>query len=290
MALLVLTSLIWSLSFGLIKSQLTDLDPSFVAAVRLGISALVFLPFVLRSGPRGRLGLELMAIGAIQFGLMYLCVIRSYAVLAGWQVALLTVLTPLHVVLLEGLRRRRLAPHHLLAALLAIAGAGWISWPSDGSWSAPLEGVMLVQLANLCFAAGQLAYRSRVPRGSGLSHPAAMGQAYLGAVLVAGAVSLVTSDPGRVQPGTEQLWALAYLGAVASGLGFFLWNVGATRVRVGTLAVMNNLKVPLGVLVALTVFGESADWERLVPGAVAVGLALLVAASRGDSEAIETGH
>ena len=55
---------------------------------------------------------------------------------------------------------------------------------------------------------------------------------------------------------TTQLWVLAYLALGASALGFFLWNVGAAGVRAGTLAVFNNVKVPLAVLVSLAVFRE----------------------------------
>ncbi|MFM7261548.1 MAG: hypothetical protein ACKO3W_13190, partial [bacterium] len=46
---------------------------------------------------------------------------------------------------------------------------------------------------------------------------------------------------------TPQWLTLIYLGVGASGVGFFLWNVGATKVAPATLAVMNNAKVPLGV-------------------------------------------
>ena len=46
MPLLLLVSLLWAFSFSLIKRHLGGLDSSFVAAVRLGLALLVFLPFV----------------------------------------------------------------------------------------------------------------------------------------------------------------------------------------------------------------------------------------------------
>ena len=63
------------------------------------------------------------------------------------------------------------------------------------------------------------------------------------------------------------------LGVIASGVGFFLWNVGATRVSASTLAVMNNAKVPLGVTVALLFFGEHAHLPSLL-----ASLAVMIAA------------
>ena len=42
---LVFVSILWAFSFGLIKGQLTGVDPLLVAAIRLLLCFLVFLPF-----------------------------------------------------------------------------------------------------------------------------------------------------------------------------------------------------------------------------------------------------
>ncbi|MCB0265532.1 MAG: EamA family transporter, partial [Calditrichaeota bacterium] len=72
-----------------------------------------------------------------------------------------------------------------------------------------------------------------------------------------------------------QIWTLLYLGILASGVCFFLWNFGARQVNAGSLAVANNLKVPLGVAAALLFFGESADVPRLLIGGGIILAALL---------------
>jgi drug/metabolite transporter (DMT)-like permease len=64
---------------------------------------------------------------------------------------------------------------------------------------------------------------------------------------------------------------------LASGLGFFLWNVGATRVSAGTLAVMNNAKVPLAVTVALVFFGERTSLPWLAASLGLLGAAVWLA-------------
>lgn len=66
---------------------------------------------------------------------------------------------------------------------------------------------------------------------------------------------------------------LVYLGVIASGVCFFLWNYEARRVNTGALAIFNNLKVPLAVTVSLLVFHESTDIPRLVTGG---GIVLIV--------------
>ncbi len=64
---------------------------------------------------------------------------------------------------------------------------------------------------------------------------------------------------------------------ISSGACFFWWNLGASRVNAGTLAVFNNAKVPLGVACSLLFFGEHADLPRLLVGGVLMAAALWVA-------------
>ena len=98
---------------------------------------------------------------------------------------------------------------------------------------------------------------------------------YAGAFVVA-AVAMAARDVSFVLT-SSQFLTLLYLGMLASGLGFFLWNVGATRVGAGTLAVMNNAKVPLAVAVALVFFGEHAHLPSLLASLAVMGAAVWLA-------------
>jgi drug/metabolite transporter (DMT)-like permease len=71
---------------------------------------------------------------------------------------------------------------------------------------------------------------------------------------------------------------LLYLGAVPSAIGFFLWNFGARRVNAGTLAVFNNVKIPLAIVVSLVFFKEDAEWVRLAAGVVGIAAGFAAAA------------
>jgi drug/metabolite transporter (DMT)-like permease len=99
------------------------------------------------------------------------------------------------------------------------------------------------------------------------------GLLYLGAALT-GALAAIGTPWTTLQITAHQGLILLYLGAVASGLGFFLWNLGARRVASGTLAVFNNLKIPLGILVSVLCFHETADWPRLLSGGALMAVAL----------------
>jgi drug/metabolite transporter (DMT)-like permease len=274
MPALLLASLIWACSFGLIKRHLAGVDPAWVTAVRLGLATLVFLPFVrlLAVGWGGAAALA--GIGALQFGVMYVLYLESFRHLRAHEVALFTLTTPLFVTLLADLRERRLRPWALGASLLAIAGAALLVHRA-ADFAVTLRGVLLVQGANLAFAAGQLAYRGWSRARPALPDHAAMGLLYFGGMLPA--LLLIVRQPVPPRLDGAQLLTVAYLGLVASGLGFYLWNAGARRCGTGTLAVMNNAKVPLGVAASLLLFGESAEAGPLLLSLLALGAAVLLA-------------
>ena len=263
MPLLLLASLVWAFSFGLIKGQLAGLDATAVATLRLLCAFLVFLPFLRRRGLPLHLQVRLAVIGAVQFGLMYVLYLRAFAVLQAYEVALFTIFTPIYLALLDAALEHRWQPRHLAAAILSLGGAGILLWHSGVSTGA-VGGFLLVQGSNLCFAAGQLAYKRLRPRLEGVADAAVFALPYAGALAATAVASLFITDWSAFRLTLPQAGVIAYLGVVASGLGFFWWNLGATRVNTWTLAVFNNAKIPLGVAVSLLFFGESADLPRLL--------------------------
>jgi drug/metabolite transporter (DMT)-like permease len=272
MNLLLIVSVIWALSFGL-TAQVAGLGAPFVTAARTVLAALVFLPFLNLKGLPGKRVLAFAGIGALQFGLMYLLYIASFAWLRPSEVALFTIFTPLFVTLMDDLLERRLSWMHLLTAALAVLGTGICVWSGLGRGGL-LWGFLLMQGANACFALGQLLYRRLAP-SSGKLDRELMGLLFLGAAGVA--VAMAAPSFQWRQVAGMSLWQLAvlvYLGVVASGLGFFLFNAGARRTDIGTLAIFNNMKIPLAILASGLVFREAVDWPRLAVGGVVIACAL----------------
>jgi drug/metabolite transporter (DMT)-like permease len=269
---LLVVSCIWAFSFGLTKGKLAGLDSAFISAARLSLALLVFLPFLRVSALPRKTALQFIAVGALQFGVMYLAFNESYRHLAAHEIVLFTLTTPVFVTLIADGFDRTLHTRALAAALLAMVSAAFVTFQSTMPAST-LVGLGLVQIANLSFALGQVLYRRLR-----LAQPAARDRdlfalLYLGAVAVTLPVSLARNGLTFPALSETQIWTLLYLGILASGVCFFWWNLGATRVNAGTLAVFNNAKVPLGVACSLFVFGEKADLPRL-----AISSALLVAA------------
>lgn len=295
----------WAFSFGLIKGQLADLDPFLVAFLRLLLSALVFLPWTVRSRPR----LGVLATGAVQFGLMYVFYLASFAWLPAWGVALWTIFTPLYVTWLEDLLAGRWSGRGTAAALFAVAGAAVVQTGGVGAAAGAWRGILLLQAANLCFAGGQVAFR-RLAReggggaaggaglvgaggaaaggraaGRGAPEASLLGWMYVGAAGIAALAALLLGDPLGTVPDAPAWLALAYLGVAPTAIGFYLWNKGAVRVGAGALAAANNLKVPLAVAVSWLVFGESAAYGRVLAGLGIVTAALFLGAGRGGGGA-----
>ena len=269
MLILFIVSLAWAFSFGLIKGNLDGVDSNFVSFARMLISLVVFLPLMRLKKLNRPLTLKLMLAGMLQFGFMYIAYIASFQYLKAFEVALFTIFTPLYVTLIDDAMRKKFNPLYLLTAALAVVGT-WII-KSGGEFSADiLTGFLLVQVSNLCFAFGQVYYRRLMAKNPELKNEQVFGVLYLGAVLITLAATLVFTPLQEITLTSKQIWTLVYLGAFASGVCFFLWNLGARQVNTGALAIFNDLKVPLAVAVSLLVFGESTDLARLLIGGAIV--------------------
>lgn len=268
---LLLASLLWALSFGLIKNYLGGLSPFWVGTTRLVLSFLLFLPWMKPKGiAPGRL-IAWLGIGALQFGLMYLLYLSSFRYLKAHEVALLTLTTPVFVVLAGSVIERNWVPKYALASLLAfLTSAVAVLSPTHllDSLDQGGGGIMLVTGANLLFSVGQIL--SRQYRFESLKEELnSMAWMYLGGASVA-TVAFLGTHWGEVMGHltvmtTTQILVVLHLGAVASGLGFFLWIRGVRKTSVGMAAVMNNVKVPLGVIASALLFNEKVVWIKVLP-------------------------
>ena len=284
MGYLIIVSLVWAFSFGLIKTcligSLAGVDPTFVAWARMAIALPVFLPFLRLKRLPGPVAVRLLVIGSVQYGLMYISYLQAYRYLEAYQVALFTIFTPLYVTLINDLHTRRFRPGSLGVAGLAVVGAAVITYQST-SLKGILTGFCLMQLSNLCFAYGQIEYKRLRPSFSHLKDRQVYALLYLGAAAVTGLATTLTGGWGSLAGlDLKQAGTLLYLGALASGLCFFWWNKGAVLTNAGTLAVFNNLKIPLAVAVSLLVFGESTDLPRLILGGSLMAFAVWLSRRR----------
>lgn len=275
MAYLIVVSIIWGFSFVIIKGSLTSLDSNFVSFARLLISLLIFLPLVRPAGINFREKLQLMAIGGVQFGLMYLAYIAAFRDLPAHVIALLTTTTPVFISIFSSIHSTAVPKNLFVVALLAFGGGAVLQFP-DQPLAANLRGIILVQISNAAFAFGQIAYKQWMSSRPMLRDKNIFAFLYGGAAIVTAAVSLFAARYDQISIQPHQWLALLYLGVIASGLSFFLWNMGSRAVDEGVLAVMNNMKIPVAVIAGLAILGERQDWSRLLAGCVLIAAALLL--------------
>ena len=264
---LVATTILWALSFSLIGVYLAgQVDAWFSALTRITLAMLLFLPLLkLRSIPKP-LALKLMSIGGVQLGLMYCFYYQSFLCLSVPEVLLFTVLTPIYVTLFYDISQRRFSFGFLVSAIVAVIGAMTIKY--QGVNEGFLLGFLVVQGANISFALGQVAYKRVMESGENnkISQSSIFGLFYIGAFITALVLFLFFGNTEKLPTANTQWGILIYLGIIASGLGYFAWNKGATLVSSGTLAVMNNALVPAGLVVNILIWNRNEDLTRLAVG------------------------
>lgn len=280
MLYLSIVTLLWAFSFGIIEHRLTGLDPYFIAATRLSCGCLLLIPFFrVQQVPKSD-WLMLASRGAIQYGLMYVCYIKAFAYLPSHQVALLTALTPFYVFFIHALRQRQWFVRDALACILAVGGLGLIkaqAYDQEAWWI----GFGLLQIAGIAFAYGQVSYRDWHLKHSYIDAHEVFGLYYGGAAIFTWIVAAFLGDWSQLPSSQTQWQALLYLGFVACGIGFYLWNQGATKVSAGTLAAFNNALPPVAMVLSLTIFGESqqvsmTEMVRLILGGGCIFTGILV--------------
>ena len=267
MKYLVLVSILWSFSFGIIKYGLSEVDPLFISYARSLIALLFFSSISIYQLKRFRWDINLIAIGAIQFGLMYIFYIQSYQYLPAYLIATFTITTPIFVSIADKyFFRKDITFKNLLAIFLVLLGSYLMRYnivnPID-YWS----GFMLIQCANFVFAWGQVWFKQWNIKNKDTDIISNFSQLFLGATVVTSLSYFFISD-NNVQLTDINLLALLFLGLCATGIGFLLWNIGATQVSSYRLAVSNNLVIPMAILNSIIFFGESINFLLFFPGII----------------------
>lgn len=282
MTLLILITLLWAASFSLIGVYLAgQVDGYLVVFIRMVLALITVLPLFRwrhlspQNGQLPQLA-KLAVIGAVQIGAMYLFLYHAFLYLSVAEVLLFTIFTPLYITLIDELilNRKHLPLLWWIAAAVSVCGAAIIRYqPLSDDF---ITGFFLIQAANACFAAGQVAYK-RLPTGKTLEQSQQFAAFFFGASMVAGLGVLLFGDLTKM-PTTNLQWGiLLWLGIVASGLGYLGWNLSGKRVNTGQLATMNNALIPAGILVNVVFWEQSFDYTRLSIGALIIILAVWLA-------------
>lgn len=268
MIYLIIATICFSLSFGLIKSQLATIPSEFVVFSRLLLASLFFLPFI--STKKSKKHILASIIGIIQFGIMYLCFIKAFQYLQGNEIALLTTTTPIFVAIWSSLFGEKFKFSYIICILMSVIGAGIIVWQNI-SFDMIVKGVVLMETTNCSFALGQVLWKKYI----GDTSAKYMSSAYLGASLFVLPFVLSNMDITTFKITIPQILSICYLAIIPTGIGFWLWNRGSIGVKYSTLAIMNNLKIPLAVLFAIFIFHEKINITNFICGSIIILLSII---------------
>ena len=275
MSYLIIVSILWSFSFGIIKYGLGGVDSSYISFIRSLIAFLFFSSISIYNIKKFSFDLKLVIIGAIQFGLMYVFYIQSYAYLPAYLIATFTITTPIFVGLASKfIFKEQISKNGIYAIILVLIG----SFLMRMNIVNPLNywiGFLLIQFANFFFASGQILFKEWNAENDSKDIVHNFSQLFLGATLITSIFYFFSMNNSH-ELTSINLFTLIFLGLISTGIGFLFWNIGSLKVSNEKLAVMNNLIIPIAVLNSFFIFGEQIDLVTFLPGIICFYFALKV--------------
>ena len=279
---LIIATILWSLSFSLIGHSLSsDINSWTLAFLRSTIACIFFARWIDFKIPVSYI-MRIIFIGALQIGVMYLLYLNAFKYTSVQKILLFTVTTPFYVSIISQIINQKLKLSAFFIVFLSVLG-GLIIRITVFDIN-DLTGLFLVQLANICFALGQVLYK-RLKKVSikTVSIFTDFAFFFIGATFVT-FTALVISPYNYTQPASINQWLLIlWLGGGASGIGYYFWNYGSTQVRVETLATMNNLVIPLGLFIEIAFFSGNYNYQSLVIGTVIIASSIIASLRYGNN-------
>jgi drug/metabolite transporter (DMT)-like permease len=259
---LILASLLWAASYSFNKVNLAGFNPFLISTIFCLSSSLVFLPWLRFSNISGQIIAKLFSIGAIQFGLMYIFFQSSFFFLDAHEIAILLITTPFYVVLIGGIfDKRTLALPLFLASLCVIFSLCTVA---NGDYTFDSRGALLIQLSNVAFACGQVLLKHFFNKNPSVKLTNVMGILYIGGGFICLIFALASCGSNYLPLTIKAGIQACLLGIICCGVCHYLWDVGAIRVKIPLLAIMNNVQIPLAVLISAMCFGEVVQLRKIL--------------------------
>jgi drug/metabolite transporter (DMT)-like permease len=269
-ALLLLVTVVWGLTFPVLKIATGVLSGVEITTLRFCIAAVCMLPFVRgvsASAWRDGLllgGLALFSMAAQAYGLQFIASNRS-----AFLTSLSVLMVPL-LGLLLGARPRLLI---FVAAALACFGIGLMSYEGEANLWADAATL----LAALAYAVYTIGMSARAPRHSAVQ----LATAQVCCMAVMGLVWMALDSGGTRMANLphvitiEVLCGLVFLGAIASAATFFLQALSQTHVSAEQAAIIYAMEPVFAALFAWFLLAEQMSSMAQL-GAVIVVFAVLL--------------
>lgn len=265
---------IFGLTFVAIKIALRDVPPFTIALIRFAVASVFLFPLAWRKrcSIRGRLPWAKLT-------LMGLCGITSFFILQNLGLVytsasnaslILASIPAVTVLLAAGFLGERLTRVKALGVALTMVGVVMIilSSATSLSFSASLKGELMIFGSAISWAIYTIVGRSlviRVPSIQLTAYSIFIGTAFLTPF------SLYEHATQDIGPISIQSWvAMIFLGMIASGVAFLLYNYSLNHLEAGKAATYVNLSPFVTILAATLFLDEKVNPMGLLGGALII--------------------
>jgi drug/metabolite transporter (DMT)-like permease len=290
MALMITVMTVWGSTFVVTKQVVAEIPPLSLSFIRVAIGALVLLPVGIyrfrRTLPRPRLPMGAIAgLSAIGVAIYYLSFNAAMSMISAAQSALVQSCIPA-MTALTGIvmLRERATRTRLLGVGLSIAGVLIVfSGATGNALASSLPGNLLMLVSVVAWGI----YTALAKRIADHDPLVVTTLIITGGALMLLPFALVEMH-GRPLPDiSAEVWiAVTYLGAVASGAAYLVYNYALRHMDAGQAGVFANLIPIVGVLSGVLVLHEPLSARAILGGCIVMlGVAVTSAekptASRG---------
>ncbi|MET0659032.1 MAG: DMT family transporter [Steroidobacteraceae bacterium] len=270
--MLVITMVIWGSTFVVTKGVITEVPPFTLAFLRVAIGAAALsVPAFLRRRALGRerhraphsIVFVMALVGvALYYGLFNGALLYTSAS----QAALVQSCIPAVTALVAAVwLRERASTVQWIGIVTSIAGVIFIFSGQEDGGGASMVGGLLMFATTIVWGV-YTALGKQVAAADALDLTARM--AAIGAMLLLpiAALEIATRGLPRITPGA---WVgIVYLGAVASGIAYLLYNAALEHVTASEAGVYTNLIPIVGLLSGILVLGEPLSAHAIFGGCV----------------------
>lgn len=267
----LVTVLLWGSAFVAIRAAGETISPGALALGRVLVSSMVLsaIALVQRQSLPARGDLVRISLYGILFQGVYSVALNQAerSVDAG-TAAMLIGSGPLLIAILAGVFLREGFPRWLFAGcVVALAGSSVIGFASSQAGFHAGQGIVLLLIAVLAYAAAVVIQKSVLARASALQ------VTWLGCV--AATLALLPFASSLLQDikasGATTIGWIVYLGIFPTAIGFATWTFALRRASAGRMGTMIYLIPPTAILLSWALLGETPSWYGLVGGALCLG-------------------
>ncbi len=278
---LFVAALFWGTTFVAISSTNDYFPPAFLVFMRCAIGAgVLMLVFIKRLKNLSRSYVIVCAVLSFLMTIGYLMQNLSIAVgcppgRCGFLVATYCVITPF---IAWFVWKRKPNIYHVIAAVLCLAGIGFISMPDllKTSNVGLNLGDFLALIGSVVFAA----YLVYLGRYVDIMDPILLtiGNLFFGAVY-AGVYTYFFEDSAKIVWNGHSIFAVLYLGIICMSLTNILQAIGQREVVASTAALIFSLESVFGIILAILFWHEEVTAPLLI-GCVLIFIAIVISETK----------